>query len=573
MAKFYPTIDKDFHGSDGEKLVYDALHSLNDTYTIFHSFCWLGNEQQRRSEGEADFVILHPQKGILSLEVKAGGIDYRDGNWIQINRQNGSEKIIDPLGQAAESQHHILYLLRQRLPHLNHPPVGRAAWFTSVLLDKKLPLPPSAAPAILLDMDSLHQPADALDQAFAYWQKNLGWCGKPLSSGDFSQIIKTLMPSFHIAPAIGSIIREDADRYIRMTQQQSAILQFLSEQPTAAIHGLAGTGKTLLAIEKTRLLAADGQQVLYLCFNEFLLQYLRTHYQDIPQITFHNVRSLANEIIGPNDFSIAEIIPAFEQYFDEAYDDTLWPYPNIVIDEGQDLDDCLLEHLACLMELTNGTFYIFYDRNQAIMKNTDRQEIWIDQHADCRLILYKNCRNTAEIAATIGSLLHTRTSSYINDLHGIAPTAAFYTDTDSLIALASRFLRHMLHDGVKLEDIAILSIHSLAHSALQGITELAGIPLSASSEPGRLWFTSVRKFKGLEAKAVLLIDIKISELTSLLIQRLIYVGCSRANTCLYAAIHEDLPRSSYQQIIPKLTEEPLPGNRKSLLKILGMVGE
>lgn len=87
MAKFYPTIDKNFHGSDGEQIVYDALHQgLNDSYTVFHSFVWLGSEKQRRSEGEADFVILHPALGILAIEVKAGGIAYREGNWIQINR-------------------------------------------------------------------------------------------------------------------------------------------------------------------------------------------------------------------------------------------------------------------------------------------------------------------------------------------------------------------------------------------------------------------------------------------------------------------------------------------------------
>ena len=33
---------------------------------------------------------------ILSVEVKSGGIAYREGNWIQINRFSGTEKVIDP---------------------------------------------------------------------------------------------------------------------------------------------------------------------------------------------------------------------------------------------------------------------------------------------------------------------------------------------------------------------------------------------------------------------------------------------------------------------------------------------
>ncbi len=60
-----------------------------------------------------------------------------------------------------------------------------------------------------------------------------------------------------------------------MTNQQSAILEFLGEQPTAAIHGPAGTGKTLLAVEKARSLSRSGHNTLYLCLNEFLLESLR----------------------------------------------------------------------------------------------------------------------------------------------------------------------------------------------------------------------------------------------------------------------------------------------------------
>lgn len=103
MAIFYPSHVTDFHGSEGEKQVYEALHRLSNDYVVFYSFRWLGTITQRRSEGEADFVMFHPSKGVLSIEVKAGDIGYRGGNWIQTNRHTGEEKVIDSLGQAAES--------------------------------------------------------------------------------------------------------------------------------------------------------------------------------------------------------------------------------------------------------------------------------------------------------------------------------------------------------------------------------------------------------------------------------------------------------------------------------------
>lgn len=68
MARFYPTIDDDFHGSDGEIQVYQALQQLSDGYVVFHSFRWLGESGQYRSEGEGDFIIFHPTKGILSMK-------------------------------------------------------------------------------------------------------------------------------------------------------------------------------------------------------------------------------------------------------------------------------------------------------------------------------------------------------------------------------------------------------------------------------------------------------------------------------------------------------------------------
>ncbi|WP_037377053.1 NERD domain-containing protein [Selenomonas sp. AB3002] len=552
MAKFYPTMDQNFHGSDGEQIVYEALRqNLPDSYTVFHSFVWLGNEKQRRSEGEADFVILHPTLGILAIEVKAGGIAYTEGNWIQINRHTGEEKIIDPLGQAAESQHHIINLLRQKLPNLSpRPIVGRAVWFTSVILDRKLPLPPSASPAILLDETDLDTPEEGLKKVFDFWKENLGAGKTDLSAAQFTQVVDTLMPSFRIAPAISSIIRENRQQYVRMTGQQSAILEFLGEQPTASIHGPAGTGKTLLAVEKARMLSATGQKTLYLCFNEFLLESLRKAYPNDKYITFHNVRTLGQEILGRDDIPIEKIVSTFESYLDEEYDDSLWPYPNIIVDEAQDLSDTLLEHLAYLMEISGGVFYTFYDRNQAIMKKEPSK--WIDEHADCRLVLYRNCRNTSEIAKLISGLVPVREESYINDIHGTMPKCSIYRDGKDLQTIAANFVKDMLKNGIKVEDIVILSIHRTETNPLHEIITLAGIPISEKREPGKIWFTSIRKFKGLEAQAVLIVDFRFSEVDSELSKRIFYVGCSRANAHLQVALYKDTEEIKDAELMKKL---------------------
>ena len=586
MPTFYPSITTSFHASEGEKLVYKALQKLNSEYNIIHSYRWLGDEAQRRSEGEADFLIIHPAKGILSMEVKAGGVAFRNGNWIQINRNTGSEKVMDPFGQAAESQYRVRLLLRNNY-HGTMPLIGRAVWFTSVCVDKNVKLPPEAVRDIILDQDSLQEPEKALDAAFGYWQRNLRFVPAPLTGGQYKELLHVLLPSFQIAETISSSARENQTSYVQLTRQQFAVLDFLREQKIAAIHGPAGTGKSLLAMEKARMLALTGQKVLLLCFNEFLLQHLRTRELD-PLITVHNVRSLAEEILQDDSLPIEQVNTFFEEFFAAEYDDTDWQYPNIVVDEGQDISDAMLEHLSFLAELNDGSFYVFYDRNQFILGRDVPQ--YLDSKAECRLVLYRNCRNTAEIAASIGSLVDMRQEPYLNDVHGEKPKAVFYSEKVAVQVIAERFVKNMLDNRIALEEMVILSVHSLEHSALQGVKELAGVPVSNNLEEGKIWFTTTRKYKGLEAKAVLLIDVEVSKLSDPVMQRMIYIGGSRANTYLKVAFYEDVEKGSYREILDALQEQirknkaadmaeadvtkaSLPGTRKSVLKLLQMEAE
>ena len=483
-----------------------------------------------------------------------------------MNRRTGVEKRIDPLGQAAESQYRIYGVLRKKFPY-PCPVIGRAAWFTSVVMSDKVSLPLEAVPDIILDQTRLEAPEEALDRAFLYWRQNLGCTqSSGLNAGEYKELLRILMPSFHLAETVVSSGRENETSYIQLTNQQFAVLHFLREQPTAAIHGPAGTGKTVMAVEKAKMLADEGKKVLYLCFNEFLLAHLRRHY-DNPLITFHNVRSLAEEILDDDSLSISEIIPFFEEFFEHDFDDDMWQYPNVVIDEGQDLSDSLLAHISYLVELQEGCFYVFYDRNQYIMRK-DKPE-WIDQNAECRLVLYRNCRNTSEIASSIGQLVGLKKDYYDNQIHGIQPKASFYRNEDELNQAAEAFVSSMLAQGVKVEDIVILSIHSVPNSAFRNVSELQGIPLSRRPQAGHIWFTSVRKFKGLEAQAILLVDGEVSRLAEPLTRRLLYVGCSRAKAYLQIAFWEDIAKNEYGSLIQKLTDVPIKGNCKGLLSIFG----
>ncbi|MBR2142962.1 MAG: hypothetical protein IJ854_06975, partial [Anaerovibrio sp.] len=207
--------------------------------------------------------------------------------------------------------------------------------------------------------------------------------------------------------------------------------------------------------------------------------------------------------------AINEVIPAFEEFFAKEYDDEKWPYPNIVVDEGQDVSDQILEHLAFLAEVNDGIFYVFYDRNQYIMQRNKPE--WIDKNAECRLVLYKNCRNTAEIGRMAGEIIGLKLNSYVNEVHGLELRMAYYKDEKQLVCIADKFVREMREQGIGTDDFVILTVDSVKKSLLK-VDKLGGLLVSENQVKGMVWFTSIRKFKGLEAKAVLLIDAKKSKM-------------------------------------------------------------
>ena len=84
---------------------------------------------------------------------------------------------------------------------------------------------------------------------------------------------------------------------------------------------------------------------------------------------------------------------------------------------------------------------------------------------------------------------------------------------------------------------------------------------------------------------MLLVDVEVSKLTDAVMQRMIYIGGSRANTYLKVAFYEDVEKGEYRNIVDALQEQmkrnaatddadgeetKLPGTRKSLVKLLKM---
>jgi hypothetical protein len=84
MATMYPAplpeaVVKDA-SREAERRVYDVLRAqLGPAYSVFNSVAWLAKSPgEDARDSEVDFVVVHPDRGTLLLEVKGGTI-CRDG--------------------------------------------------------------------------------------------------------------------------------------------------------------------------------------------------------------------------------------------------------------------------------------------------------------------------------------------------------------------------------------------------------------------------------------------------------------------------------------------------------------
>ena len=544
MAIMIPGMEtkEDFNFSGGELLLYELLQQLPDDYYVFHSTHW--NEQRRRNEysarkyvqwGEADFTIFHPSYGFIVFEVKDGLISFsRERGWIQTNRSNGTDKTIDPMDQAERSKYYFLDRIKARFGGQSPYTFCSAVWFTAgdrANIEGNLPL--NYKEEIVLWSNDL-QSAAAAEMAIRRIYRFYDVRKVEPSEEMTSKVLDTLAPEFGVVQTMRSRTLVAKALFRRMTTEQMYLLDYLEEQEEAAIHGVAGTGKTVLAVQKAKSLS-QTDRVLFLCFNRFLKTHLEENCPDSTNISFFTLDGLVGAFTGAFSQSPDERTDVISEFLMD-WDEYELPFKHIVVDEGQDFADIHLQLLHDIAQAHHGNFYVFYDRNQFVQGL--RYPEWLDK-MDCRLVLSRNCRNTKEIAITstrpIGideNRIKMRRESTVDAV--IKPNLFFIEDKSTLKEYLGRLIRKYIAAGLAGTDIVVLSMKPEGKSILtEDDFRLPGsYMLKKDKNSNGILFTTVRKFKGLEAMAVICIDIDSETFENDRNRNVFYVGTSRAMSYL-----------------------------------------
>lgn len=271
-ARMIPSLgpaEYDDRSREGE--IYYALSKLPDDFTVIHSYKMLdvvdGNAVEQR---EADFVVFNRSLGILVIEAKARKIRCENGEWlygsgVSMRRHGGPYRQADSIKWKLINRFEDVGLREL----CNRCKVAHAVWLPSLGAHELgfIDYSPEASRDITLCKTDLGDPTT---QIVRLMRMEVGGRETRLSKTEAQEVLhKVLLPEFDIVPTNSVDYRYNDFVFARLLDSQARVLNFIKDQKTAVINGAAGTGKTLIAIERARQAACTGR-VLFLCFNSRL---------------------------------------------------------------------------------------------------------------------------------------------------------------------------------------------------------------------------------------------------------------------------------------------------------------
>jgi len=537
MARMIPDLLDPTTRSHAERVMYHALQNgLDRDWTVIHGLSWLDDSRSWTGEGECDFVLLHPQHGLMAMEVKSGVPHYADGVW----RHDDGHRMKDPFAQVRDAVHYLDRLLSRRVAGWAEAQSAFGSMVAFPDADRVTgALPPHVTPEVLLlesDLDHLQR-------------RVVGALARRRPPTDVPahvvhEALRVLRPKFRLVPSLrAELSRVDAE-LVRLTEIQQTVLRAMATNPRLVVTGGAGTGKTLLVCEQARRLAAEGRRVLVLCFNRSLAgalaQMLAEAADRVTVRTFHALCvEMADHASPGYKASLSGKPPAF--WNETVVEDALaaaadYPhrYDAVLVDEAQDFREgwwVLLEEL-----LADGAAYqIFLDPHQDVYGGDG-----VLPFDGPRVELPLNCRNTRPIAAWAHAAAGLPRPSSLERLpDGPPPTLVRVADADEEVDQVRRTLHELIHERrLDPSRIVVLGRHRLSRSAFAERRKLGNVTILGrddAPQPLGVRYETIHRFKGLDADVVLLTGVgePTDTLSEQQLRTLLYIGATRARGVLY----------------------------------------
>ena len=415
----------------GERRVAARLEDkLEDDY-----LCWydvsIGNRTQH-----PDFVVFHPSRGLLVLEVK----DWRLDTIERIDKQGaaivtgqGVKQVQNPLEQARQYMFAVTNKL-ERDPLLVWPsgslkgrpffPYGHGVVLTNITRKQfdRTDMGEVLPAHLVICQDEMTEGVDAEGFQQRLWAMFPIKFKMKLSLPQIDRIRWHMFPDVRI-PAQPDPVDEPGQKTVElpdvlrvMDLQQEQLARSLGDGHRV-IHGVAGSGKTLILGYRAEHLARSCERpILVVCYNKTLATKLASVMEEkglqdkVHVSTFHAwcVRQLDAYHVGKpvNDGNANAFFEACVERVIRSVDQQLIPaaqYDAVLIDEGHDFKPEWFKLIVQMVHPDANSLLVLYDDAQSIYGGQKKSRFAFSsvgiQARGRTTILKLNYRNTAEILA------------------------------------------------------------------------------------------------------------------------------------------------------------------------------
>ncbi|MDQ6989572.1 MAG: 3'-5' exonuclease [Mariprofundaceae bacterium] len=510
MAEIIPPLNKNTLSrmTSGEKRLARRLESLlEDDYLVWYDIP-IGKKQRY-----PDFIILHPSRGILFLEVKDWKIDNLkriSKTDIELLTHQGLVSKTHPLEQVRACAYEAIHMLTQdkRLQQTSGKyqgslimPYGWGVVWTNITRQQMAnSMPEDALEQVLPDhlmmyQDEMRENVDAEAFQTQLWNMFHYTFGDTLTLPQIDRIRWYLFPEVRIDDG-GQItlFAHDDESKTNITQTIPDIIRIMDIQQEQlarslgeghrVIHGVAGSGKTLiLGYRCLHLAATMHKPILVLCFNITLAAKLRAFISakgiDGQVQVYHFHDWCAQQLRTYHITTITSDKPTYERHVEtviQAVAEGNIPraqYGALLIDEGHDFEETWLKLIVQMVDPDSNSLLMLYDDAQAIY-NKKKQLNFALSHVGIQAkgrttILRLNYRNTREIL----SFAYDFAQQYLNptqadDDHiplirpeaagksGEKPEVRLFPSLQEEIGFTCRCLQVWFQKGVPWSDMAVI---------------------------------------------------------------------------------------------------------------------
>jgi hypothetical protein len=540
MARLMPSDISHLALAGGRTEELDTLRQLQtelpSAYTVFHGIHWSREYRNGIKFGELDFVVVNQSGKVLVIEQKNGRLEETDDGLVKVYPDRvkpvGDQvrRNLDGVREKFKAAQH--YQADLQLDYLIYCPDHRIANVNAAALDASR----------IVDAESRGHLAERVGALLEP--------GQP--SPHAERVHQFFRQTFDLVPDIHAHVSSQERTFTRLSTELVHLLQGLEMRPLRLrVDGTAGAGKTLVARQCFDEAVGRHRRPLFVCYNRPLAEKFRAGIGETGLVaTFLGLCSKFLVERGHQfDWDEMKRDPSFWSRVTELVSGERipeeWKFDTLIVDEGQDFEQEWVEILSLFLREDHDVLWL-EDQDQNLR---EQPPVVLNGFVGYRA--RRNYRSPESIARFIRRALPFKFEG-ANDLPGLGVGVTPYVKATDQPGALGKIVDRLLSQGFSHDDIVILTLRGSGDSifsrrdragayVLRRFTQSYDLFGNQLMTPGKLLFESVRRFKGQQAPAVVLVDIDPMPDKVETFNRLLYSGMTRATVRLELLLKADNP--------------------------------